>query len=102
MPKNEKARTMPGKDDASPIVMECAACGAPIRKGEQCGSVLVPVGVTFEGALIGEKLPVCAACIQAAEQSDAAADEVSRAVRARYDAQGAAAASARIEKGTLH
>lgn len=102
MDKKQKARRAPGKDDASPIVKECAACGAPIRWGDKCGSVLVPVGFNFEGRLLAEKLPVCLKCLAIADKGEESARVVEEAIRLRYDAQGESGETEHLDKGAFH
>ena len=102
MDKKQKARQAPGKDETTPIVKECAACGAPIRWGDKCGAVLVPVGFNFSGRLIAEKLPVCLKCLAIADKGDDSARIVEEAIRLRYDAQDESGDGERLAKGEFH
>jgi hypothetical protein len=84
MSTKEKARQpRPGKDSSEPVV-HCAACGAGIREGEPAGWAYMPVGVSFEGRLLGERLRLCGACVSRAKASEQEAEAVQKAVVDRY------------------
>lgn len=85
MTQEQKARQqVPGKDDSKPILAHCAACAAPIHENELAGFCVLPVGLTFDGRIIGDKLHVCAACVDRAEASEAGRESVDMEIVGRY------------------
>ena len=85
MTQKQKARQqVPGKDGSKRILAHCAACAAPIHENEMVGFCVLPVGLTFDGRIIGDKMHVCAACMDRAESSEAGRESVDLEIVGRY------------------
>jgi hypothetical protein len=85
MSTKQKARRAPGKDyESKESLAHCAACGSPIAEGDRVAYCLMPVGVSFHGGLISEKLAVCSDCSTLARSSADGADKVNSQIVDRY------------------
>lgn len=84
MYKKQKARPKPGKSEsAESVTAPCAACGATIHIGDRIGHVFLPIGVDFDGHLIGHNRLICARCVDLVKQDDDAKEAVAGAILAR-------------------
>lgn len=87
MSRKTKARPEPGKENSpSSISAPCASCGKPIHIGDRMGQTLVPVGVTFDGELIGYQRMICGACLDAFKASDEGRERIAEAISANCGA----------------
>lgn len=85
MTEKQKARQqVPGKDKSSEILTHCAACDAPIAEGDRVAYCVIPVGLTFTGRMIGEKLAVCSICVARAKSGMDGEAWVNDAIIARH------------------
>lgn len=84
MSTKQKARREPGKDESSEILAHCAACGAQVSEGERVAYCVIPVGLTFSGGIIGEKLPVCSCCATLARSSAEGESRVNEQIVGRW------------------
>ena len=81
---------------------ECAACGAGMGLGELAGSAVLAIGLTFDGRIIGERLPVCQKCLTIADKSEKSAALVQDAIRLRYEFAKGAPVQSKRDKGACH
>lgn len=83
-------------------VKECAACGAGMKLGEMAGSAVLAIGLTFDGRIIGERLPVCGKCVDIAKKSEETAALVREAISLRYEYAEGRAKQSENDEGALH
>lgn len=69
---------------SSKVPAHCAACASPISEGDHVGYCVIPVGLTFAGRMIGEKLVICSGCLARAKSSSAGEAQVNAEIVARY------------------
>lgn len=87
MSKKTKARPATDKDKTTKsITASCAACGSTIHVGDRIGNALVPVGVTFDGELIGYSHVICGACVDTIKTSDEGRTRIAEAITQRFEA----------------
>lgn len=84
MTQKQKARPAPGKGESKEILAHCAACDAPIAEGDHVAYCVIPVGLTFSGRMIGEKLAVCSICAAHAKSGIDGEARINGAIVARY------------------
>lgn len=85
MSTKQNAQRVPGKDyESKESLAHCAACGSPIAEGDRVAYCLMPVGVSFHGGLISEKLAVCSSCSTLARSSADGANKVNGQIVDRY------------------
>ncbi|MDP1646073.1 MAG: hypothetical protein Q8L71_11335 [Thiobacillus sp.] len=73
-----------------------------MKLGEMAGSAAIAIGLTFDGRIIGERLPVCVKCLDIAEKSEESAALVQEAISLRYEFAKGATKQSENDEGALH